>query len=217
MAARMTDEARVKSSITRVTTLLASAGKRPLFTDQNCERDARMRDIHRGMVMALAGYFLVISDLRVERFDYVDRLPEDYGQVDRTGLYSFWTVSRAINLWSTSKVLASLSPDDKRAIGAFLTELRLFRARYTILLRANTIFGQILDFDAVNEILKRAGNPFNKCLQEPVAYELMWSIAPGVQHDAPAGYMIRFWYRRDRDGKTDLADQFVSSMIALLR
>lgn len=75
-------------------------------------------------------------------------------------------------------------------------------------------FGPPIPSEEISEILKRAGRaPISKCYESDYGYKLNWNVtANGSSEIAfePINYMIGFWHRRDVEGKSDLADWFLS-------
>ena len=116
-----------------------------------------------------------------------------------------------------------MSADDKKALVAFLSELQSFRSVYALVKRAKPDLElDELGLRAANpergdqRILKRAGRaPISKCYESDYGYKLNWNVtADGSSEIAfePINYMIGFWHRRDVEGKSDLADWFLSTM-----
>ena len=228
LSMRMANEALVKSAVIRATSVLAGAGKTMEFYEEGCDKDAKVRDIYRGMMLAHAGYFLVMADLRTGSYQNYGFLPEDHAYLEKASLYSFWTMDRVTALWRSSNALASLDGDDKKALAAFLTELKGYRAIYAAVKRVkpnlaqlNWLRGSPVEFAEINEILKRSGRPpISKCYLSDYGYRLTWNVTPTggtAVNFMPVDYMFSFWYRRDSEGKEQLADTFITSMIGWLK
>jgi TIR domain len=228
LALRMKNEPSVTSAIIGATKVLAAADKAPEFTVEGCADDPKAREFYRGMILAHAGYYLVISDLQTGSYRNYGFLPKDYGLLDKDSLYAFWTKDRISKAWRDSNALAALSADDKRALTVFLTELQSYRAVYGLVKRAkpnldsmNWGFGAPISADEVSEILRRAGRPpINKCYENDYGYKLNWNVTPSGSTDIdfePQSYMLGFWHRRDVEGKSDLAEWFLSAMVTWLK
>ena len=110
----------------------------------------------------------------------------------------------------------------------FLNELQSYRAIYALVKRAkpnldamNWGFGTPISVDEVSEILRRAGRPpINKCYENDYGYKLKWNATASGSTDIafePVSYMIGFWHRREAEGKSDLADWFLSAMTGWLK
>jgi hypothetical protein len=131
-------------------------------------------------------------------------------------------------VWRSSNALTALSADDKKAIATFLNELKSYRSIYAIVKRAKPRLdtmdwsaGSPVSTDEISEILKKAGRPpIGGCYKSDYGYKLMWDV-PGSSGTAinfdPAEYMFSFWYRRDAEGKSDLAEWFLTSMVGWLQ
>jgi hypothetical protein len=215
----MGNEVRVKAAIVRATAALSSSEKVQNFFDQDCQNDTKGRNVHRGMMLAYAGYYLVMTDLRTGSYQEYDMLPDDHGLLQKGGLFSFWSIDRALNVWRATNALKTLAPDDKRAIAAFLTELKSFRPIYTAINSTKPNY-DLLQPDEASAILRRAGRSgLDECLSSGLGYELKWTATPRggtSMSGAPVIYMIGFWHRRDLEGKSDLAELFLGRMIELL-
>ena len=125
MTSRMANEARVTDAILRASDAMASTETKPYFEDADCQRDPRFRDLHKGMLFSHVGYRMVLSYLRTDNMEtYASYLPDDHDEINKSSLFSFWTLSRATNLWKTSSALNIFSSDERRAIAAFLTETK---------------------------------------------------------------------------------------------
>jgi TIR domain len=217
MTARMADENRVTDAILRASDVLASGDKKPYFEDEDCQRDPRFRDLHKGMLLSQLGYRMVISYLRTDNMEnYGSFFPDDHDQFDKSKLFSFWTLPHVTSIWKSSNALNIFSSDDKRAIAAFLTETKAFRPIYTIIKSGNPIFEPSLDIEKVKILLRAANRPVHKCQLQQVGFQLMSNISVYAS-GTPLRYMTTFWYRRDREGRMDLADQFLALMIGLLK
>ena len=64
LALRMKNEPSVTSAVIGATKVLAAADKTPEFFEQGCDKDPQVKDFYRGMLLAHAGYYLVLSELR---------------------------------------------------------------------------------------------------------------------------------------------------------
>jgi hypothetical protein len=82
-------------------------------------------------------------------------------------------------------------------------------------------FGAPLPVEEVSEILRRAGRPpINPCFENDYGYKLNWNVTGSGSTDTafePVRYMIGFWHRRDVEGKSDLAEWFLSAMVSWLK
>jgi hypothetical protein len=214
MQSRMADDELVKSTVERVLGVLASSQKEPDFLDKDCESDTKAKDIYRGMMLSYAGYLLVMSDLRSGNYENYGFVPDDHAQIDTAPLLSHWTKDRVTAFWQGADALAPLAAEDKRAIAAFLNELKSFRPVYAVVKRTTTDY-DYFDIDALNDVLQKAGRaPVNKCLLGYNGYALKWNVhGNGTEIEMlPARYMLDFWHRRAAQGTTDLADWFLTSM-----
>ena len=220
LALRMKNEPSVTSAVIGATKVLAAADKTPEFFEQGCDKDPQVKDFYRGMLLAHAGYYLVLSELRTGTYKNYGFPPKDYSLLDKASLYAFWTKERISQVWRDSNAIAALSADDKKALVAFLSELQSFRSVYALVKRAkpdldsmNWGFGPPIPSEEISEILKRAGRaPISKCYESDYGYKLNWNVtANGSSEIAfePINYMIGFWHRRDVEGKSDLADWFL--------
>jgi hypothetical protein len=214
MQSRMGDDDRVKSAVDRAVAVLASSGKEPDFNNKDCESDPKVQDIYRGMMLSFAGYLLVMTDLRSGDYENYGRVPDDHADIDVKPLLSHWTKERATTFWQGAKALATLPPDDKRAVAAFLNELKSFRPIYVLVKRTAPDY-DYFDVETLNDVLQKAGRvPVNTCLLGYNGYSLSWNVhgdATGFEM-LPARYMLDFWDRRAAQGTTDLADWFLTSM-----
>ena len=81
--------------------------------------------------------------------------------------------------------------------------------------------GSPVSTDEISEILKKAGRPpIGSCYKSDYGYKLTWDVtASGATaiNFYPAEYMFSFWYRRDAEGKSDLAEWFLTSMLDWLQ
>jgi TIR domain len=225
---RMRDEDLVKSAIIRAAKVLASAGKEAEFFEEGCDKDPKVGNFYRGMILAHAGYFLVMADLRTGSYRNYGLLPEDYPNLERASLFSYWTKERVSNVWRSSNALAALPADDKKAIATFLNELKSYRSIYAIVKRAKPRLdtmdwsaGSPVATDEISEILKKAGRPpIGSCYKSDYGYKLTWDATTSgatAINFYPAEYMFSFWYRRDAEGKSDLAEWFLTSMLGWLQ
>ena len=218
MTSRMANEARVTDAILRASDAMASTETKPYFEDADCQRDPRYRDLHKGMLFSHVGYRMVLSYLRTDNMEtYANYLPDDHDEINKSSLFSFWTLSRATNLWKTSSALNIFSSDERRAIAAFLTETKAFRPTYTIIKAGNPVFEPSVDMDKVKILLRAANRSPHKCLSEQMGFQFNSTSYMLLASGTPLRYMTSFWYRRDKEKKMDLADQFLTAMIALLR
>jgi hypothetical protein len=128
MQSRMADDDRVKKAVDRALGVLASSEKEPDFLDKDCESDPKAKDIYRGMMLSFTGYLLVMTELRSGDYENYGFVPEDHGQIDPTPLVSHWSKDRVTAFWQGSNALASLPAEDRRAVAAFLNELKSFPA-----------------------------------------------------------------------------------------
>ena len=75
--------------------------------------------------------------------------------------------------------------------------------------------------DEISEILKKAGRPpIGSCYKSDYGYSLTWDVTVSgatAINFYPAEYMFSFWYRRDAEGKSDLAEWFLTSMLGWLQ
>jgi hypothetical protein len=228
LTSRMRDEDLVKSAIIRATKVLAAADKEADLYTEGCDKDPKVGNFYRGMILSHAGYFLVMADLRTGSHRNYGFLPEDYPNLEKASLFSYWTKERVSNVWRSSNALTALSADDKKAIATFLNELKSYRSIYAIVKRAKPRLdtmdwsaGSPVSTDEISEILKKAGRPpIGGCYKSDYGYKLMWDV-PGSSGTAinfdPAEYMFSFWYRRDAEGKSDLAEWFLTSMVGWLQ
>lgn len=222
---RMLDGSLVKSAIIRATDVLAAADKEQKFFSEGCDKDPHVRDFYRGMILAHAGYYLVMADLRTGRHRNYGFLWDDYSSLQRASLYAYWTKERVADVWRSSNALAALGVDDKRALTAFLNELKSYRAVYSLVKQARPGLdwsnGVPIGFSQIDGIVKRAGHtPINKCYIGDYGYSLKWNVTSRGETEInffPVDYMVSFWYRRDVEDKTDLADWFLSVMIRWLK
>jgi TIR domain len=228
LAMRMKNEPSVASAIIGATKVLAAADKTPELTTEGCAKDPKVNDFYRGMMLAHAGYYLVIADLQTGSYRNYGFPTKDYSLLDKASLYAFWTKERISKAWRESNALASLGPDDKRALSVFLSELQSYRAIYALVKRAkpnldaiNWGLGGGIPVEEVSEILRRAGRPpISKCYENEYGYKLNWNATASGSTEIdfePASYMIGFWHRRDAEGKSDLADWFLSTMAGWLK
>ena len=88
----MRDEDLVKSAIIRATKVLAAADKETDLYTEGCDKDPKVGNFYRGMILAHAGYFLVMADLRTGSYRNYGLLPEDHPNLKR--LASFPTGPR---------------------------------------------------------------------------------------------------------------------------
>jgi TIR domain len=228
LALRMKNEPSVTSAVIGATKVLAAADKTPEFFEQGCDKDPAVGNFYRGMLLAHAGYYLVLSELQTGSYKRYGFPPKDYSLLDKDSLYAFWTKDRIAKVWRDSNALGALGADDRKALVAFLSELQAFRSVYALVKRAkpdldsmNWGFGPPIPAEEVSEILRRAGRPpISKCYESDYGYKLSWNVtANGSTEIAfePINYMIGFWHRRDAEGKSDLADWFLSSMVSWLK
>ncbi len=214
MQSRLANDELVKSTVERALAVLAASEKEPDFLDKDCESDAKAKDIYRGMMLSFAGYLLVMSDLRGGDYENYGFVPDDHAQIEAAPLLSHWSKDRVTAFWQGSNALASLPAEDKRAIAAFLNELKSFRPVYAVVKRSTPDY-DYFDIDTLNDVLQKAGRaPVNKCLLGYNGYTLKWNAhGNGTEIEMlPARYMLDFWHRRAAQGTTDVADWFLTSM-----
>jgi TIR domain len=228
LAMRMKNEPSVASAIIGATKVLASSDKTSELTTEGCAKDPKVNDFYRGMILAHAGYYLVIADLQTGSYRNYGFPTKDYSLLDKASLYAFWTKDRISKAWRESNALASLGPDDKKALSVFLSALQSYRAIYALVKRAkpnldaiNWGIGGGIPVEEISEILRRAGRPpISKCYENEYGYKLNWNATASGSTEIdfePASYMIGFWHRRDAEGKSDLADWFLSTMAGWLK
>ena len=214
MQSRMADDDRVKNAVDRAVGVLASSEKEADFLDKDCESDPKAKDIYRGMMLSLTGYLLVMTDLRSGDYENYGFVPEDHTRIDPAPLLSHWSKDRVTAFWHGTNALASLPAEDRRAIAAFLTELKSFRPVY-VLVKQTAPDYDYFEIDTLNDVLQKAGRaPVNKCLLGYNGYALRWNVhGSGTEIQMlPASYMLDFWNRRAAQGTTDLADWFLTRM-----
>ena len=226
----MKNEPSVTSAVIGATKVLAAADKTPEFIERGLRQgSSRSRTSIAGcfwrtldIIWCCRSYGpAAYQKLRVS----AERL---LALLDKASLYAFWTKERISQVWRDSNAIAALSADDKKALVAFLSELQSFRSVYALVKRAkpdldsmNWGFGPPIPSEEISEILKRAGRaPISKCYESDYGYKLNWNVtANGSSEIAfePKNYMIGFWHRRDVEGKSDLADWFLSTMVTRLK
>jgi hypothetical protein len=214
MQSRMADDELVRRAVARAMDALASSEKEPDFVDKDCESDAKAKDVSRGMMLSVAGYLLVMTDLRSGDYENYGFVPEDRAHIDTAPLLAHWTKDRVSAFWQGSNALASLPAEDKRAVAAFLNELKSFRPIYVVVKRTAPDYDNF-PIETLNEVLQKAGRPqVNKCLLGYNDYVLKWNVhGNGTEISMlPASYMLDFWNRRAAQGTTDLAEWFLTAM-----
>jgi hypothetical protein len=166
------------------------------------------------MMLSFAGYLLVMTDLRSGDYENYGFVPEDHSQIDPAPLLAHWSKERVTAFWQASNALGSLPAEDRRAVAAFLNQLKSFRPIYVLVKRTSPDYDNF-DIDTLNDVLRNAGRaPVNKCLLGYNGYILKWSVhGSGTQIEMlPARYMLDFWDRRTAQGTTDVADWFLTAM-----
>jgi hypothetical protein len=159
MQSRLSDDDLVTAALKRAANALASSEKEPQFSEDACAADAKIKAIYRGMILAHAGYYLVMADLRSGDYQNYGFLPADEAELNTNTLLSHWSKERVARIWQSSNALNALSAEDRSSIAAFLNELKLFKPIYLSVKRTNPDF-DALDQDAVDGILqKRAAHP----------------------------------------------------------
>ncbi len=94
LAMRMKNEPSVASAIIGATKVLAAADKTSELTTEGCGKDPKVNDFYRGMILAHAGYYLVIADLQTGSYRNYGFPTKDYSLLDKASLYAFWTKER---------------------------------------------------------------------------------------------------------------------------
>ena len=228
LALRMKNEPSVTSAVIGATKVLAAADKTPEFFEQGCDKDPQVKDFYRGMLLAHAGYYLVLSELRTGTYKNYGFPPKDYSLLDKASLYAFWTKERISQVWRDFERDRRFERRRQESVGGVPERAAVFSLRLCSrearqarprldelgLRAANPERGDQRD-------LKRAGRaPISKCYESDYGYKLNWNVtANGSSEIAfePINYMIGFWHRRDVEGKSDLADWFLSTMVTRLK
>jgi hypothetical protein len=162
MESRMADDDLVKSTVERALGVLAASKKEPDFLDKDCESDGQAKEIYHGMMLSFAGYLLVMTDLRSGDYENYGFVPDDHAQINAAPLLSHWSKERVTAFWQGANALGSLAAEDKRAIAAFLNELKAFRPTYDVVKRTTADY-DYFDIDTLNDVLQKAGRtPVNK-------------------------------------------------------
>jgi hypothetical protein len=183
MQARMADDELVKNTVARALNALASSEKEPDFLDKDCEADAQAKDIYRGMMLSFAGYLLVMTDLRSGDYENYGFVPEDHSQIDPAPLLAHWSKERVTAFWQASNALGSLPAEDRRAVAAFLNQLKSFRPIYVLVKRTSPDYDNF-DIDTLNDAQCRT------CAGQ--------QVPPGLQRVRSEMERARQWHT-DRD------------------